>query len=80
VKFVDFSCAISETYRFEPGVFESLHPIYFGHFRVEALAAKLAVSVSPGAVVDDVIAWCDLATNVATDLLASGELGWIHFH
>jgi hypothetical protein len=39
VEFVDFACAISETHRFELGVFESFQPHCLGHFRVEALAA-----------------------------------------
>ena len=41
VEFVDFACAIRETYRFKLGVFESLQPHCLGHFRVEALEANL---------------------------------------
>ena len=45
VKFVDFARAISETYRFKLGVFESLQPHCLGHFLIEALEANLPVSV-----------------------------------
>ena len=78
VEFVDFSCAISESYRFELGVFESLESHRLGHFRIKTLAAKLPVSVFHRAAVDDFVARCDLATTGATDLLALCELGWIH--
>ena len=79
VKFVDLSRAIGKTYRFELGVFESLQPSDSGHFHVKALATKPSVSMFHRAIVDDVIAWCNLATTVATDLLVSRELRRIHF-
>src|ERR1035438_9510954 len=43
VEVVDFACAISETYRFKLGVFESLQPHCLGHFHIEALEANLLV-------------------------------------
>ena len=74
VEFVDFACAIRETYRFELGVFESLQSHCLGHFRVEALEANLPVSVFHRAVVDNLVARCDLATTGATDLLVLSGL------
>ena len=74
MKLVDFSGAISETYRFELGVYKRVQPAQFGYFLVEALATKLPVSALHGAVANDVVARCDLATTVAVDLLASRRL------
>ena len=78
VEFVDLSCAIDETHRFKPGMFEPLQPGCFGHFRVEALATKLSVPAFDRAVMDDLVARCELTTAVAKDLWASSELGCIH--
>jgi hypothetical protein len=75
VEFVDFGCAINETYWFELDVFESLQPRCLGHFRVEALEANLPVSVFHRAVVDDLVARCDLATTGAANLLVLSGLG-----
>jgi hypothetical protein len=71
VKLVDISRAIGETHRFELGMFESLQPRCLRSLNVEALAAEPSISAFNGAVVDDVVARCGLATSVATDWLAS---------
>lgn len=65
--------------RVRTGVLESLQPSNFGNFPVKAVATKLPVSLFRRAVVDDVVAWRDLATTVATDFLFPTELDWIHF-
>jgi hypothetical protein len=78
VECVNCSCAISKSYWLEPGVLEPLQPIRFGHFPVEALATKMPVPELYRAVVDDVVAWSNLTTIVATDLLIF-KLDRIHF-
>src|SRR5208283_203110 len=74
VEFVDFACTIGETYRFELDVFESHQVHCLGHFLVEALKANLSVSVFHRAVVDNLVARCDLATTGAADLLVLSGL------
>jgi hypothetical protein len=78
VELVEFSPTIGEPHRLELGVFKSFQPGCFGHFRVEASAAKVPVSLLDGTVVDDVVAGRDLATTVATDLAAGRECDCIH--
>jgi len=78
VEFVDFACAINETYRFKLGVFESLQPHGLGHFLIEAWEANLPVSAFHRAVVGNLKARCDLATAGATNLLVLSGLGGIH--
>ena len=79
VKLVELAVAIGEADRSELGVFK-IQPTLPGYLLVKALAAKLFISLLYGAIVDDVVARCDLATSTATNLVFLRELASIHIH
>jgi hypothetical protein len=57
-----------------------IQPTLPGYLLVKALAAKLFISLLYRAIVDDVVARCDLATSTATNLVFLRELASIHIH
>jgi hypothetical protein len=80
MKHMGFTCAVSEFDGIEADVLKLAQTIRFGDLGIYALVAELPVPILNGAVVDDIVARCELAAIGTADLLRWSVLDSIHSH